>query len=146
MDVVVTAAKAIIIEDGMLLTIRKRDAKGHSRYFLPGGRQNYGESLTDTIRRECMEELGAQVEPERLALIWELRDGALQMNECVFLCHLESRPDSSRANGLDWGQDAWAWLYVDSLADQEISPPCLAECLNADGSVDGLCYLGVVSS
>ena len=45
-----TAAKAVIIQDGRLLTIRKRQGD-HLYYVLPGGTQEPGETLAETAAR-----------------------------------------------------------------------------------------------
>ncbi|MCK5199463.1 MAG: NUDIX domain-containing protein [Spirochaetales bacterium] len=52
------SVKAIIIEDGKLLVIRKSDSDGYY-YILPGGGQEKDETFIETVKRECMEELGA---------------------------------------------------------------------------------------
>ena len=50
------SVKAIIIQDGKLLCNENEDARGIF-YCVPGGGQEYQESLTDALVRECMEEI-----------------------------------------------------------------------------------------
>ena len=50
-----TSAKAIVIEDGRLLTIRKRGEDG-DYHVAPGGTQKPGEALHETLVREVREE------------------------------------------------------------------------------------------
>src|SRR5687767_6608945 len=54
------AAKAVIIRDGKLLVTKNVDDQGEW-YLLPGGGQERGEALSETVRRECREEVGADV-------------------------------------------------------------------------------------
>mgnify|MGYP001246774977 FL=1 len=51
-----TAARALIILDKKVLTIKMCDKTGIF-YILPGGGQRHGESLTDALIRECLEEI-----------------------------------------------------------------------------------------
>ncbi|MEE4023874.1 NUDIX domain-containing protein [Gordonia sp. PKS22-38] len=49
--------------DGRLLTVRKR---GTARFMLPGGKPEPSESAVDAAARECVEEIGLRVAPDRL--------------------------------------------------------------------------------
>ena len=54
-------ARAIIVENGKLLTFKRN--KDHKIYWvLPGGGVEEGETIEQTLKRECMEELGVDVE------------------------------------------------------------------------------------
>ena len=52
--------KAIIVRDQQLLTIVKQYPEGIA-YILPGGKQEFGETLEQAIQRECREELGGDM-------------------------------------------------------------------------------------
>ncbi len=54
------SAKAVIVADGRLLAVKKDDEEGIS-YILPAGRLRPSETLAEAVRRECREELGADV-------------------------------------------------------------------------------------
>lgn len=56
------SAKAVIIEDGRVLLLRKPSGA----WDLPGGRLEDGESLHDALWRETREELGVPVAVDRL--------------------------------------------------------------------------------
>jgi len=62
------SAKAVIIRDDKLLVIVKRDNQG-DYFLLPGGGQDMFESLHATLRRECLEEIAAEVEPGDLLFV-----------------------------------------------------------------------------
>lgn len=54
------SAKALIIRENQLLCTKNKDQWGVF-YLLPGGGQEPGENLPDTLRRECREEIGAGI-------------------------------------------------------------------------------------
>jgi ADP-ribose pyrophosphatase YjhB (NUDIX family) len=53
--------RAVIVRDGQLLLIRKEYEDGSERHVLPGGSQDSGETLSDALQRECLEEIGTEV-------------------------------------------------------------------------------------
>lgn len=58
---IVIAVSAFTLDDaGRLLMIRRTDNK---RYALPGGKHELGETMSDAVRRETLEETGIEVEP-----------------------------------------------------------------------------------
>lgn len=50
------SAKAIIIQDDELLALKMEDKDGYY-FILPGGGQEHGENLHETLKRECKEEM-----------------------------------------------------------------------------------------
>ncbi|MEA3238227.1 MAG: NUDIX domain-containing protein, partial [Candidatus Bipolaricaulota bacterium] len=62
------SAKAIIIEDDRILLTRNRNNAGEF-YLLPGGGQRHGESLSEALVRECLEEIGVRVSVGNLLLV-----------------------------------------------------------------------------
>jgi ADP-ribose pyrophosphatase YjhB (NUDIX family) len=54
-----TAGVAIIDDEGRILLRRRSDDR---TWCLPGGRLESGESFADCARRDCLEELGYEVE------------------------------------------------------------------------------------
>jgi len=66
------SAKAIIIKDGKLLTTKNQSRTGIF-FILPGGGQEFGETLHETLERECREEIGCKVEVSELLWIREYR-------------------------------------------------------------------------
>ena len=48
----------VCLQDGRLLCIEKTRGPYQHRYDLPGGSQELGEGLTETLKREVMEETG----------------------------------------------------------------------------------------
>ena len=55
---VIRIAAAVILKDGAILTVRKH---GGTRFMLPGGKYEAGETPLECLGRELMEELGVGV-------------------------------------------------------------------------------------
>ena len=64
------SAKAIIMSDNKVLLTKNVDDDGYF-YLFPGGGQEHGETLHETVTRECMEEIGEQVDVGDLVHIRE---------------------------------------------------------------------------
>jgi len=52
------SVKGLIYDDGKLLFVRERS----NTWDLPGGGLEHGEGIAEALRRECREELGAEIE------------------------------------------------------------------------------------
>jgi 8-oxo-dGTP diphosphatase len=142
------AAKALIIEDARLLCLRKRGDIG-AYYVLPGGGQEPGELLPETLARECLEELGARVEPGPLRFVQEYVGrnhlfkavhGGMHFVNLYFECRLLERP-LSRPLSPDQGQEALEWLGLDRLSEAAFFPRALAGRLR-EPFPEGVAYLG----
>ena len=124
------AAKAVIVEDGRILLNHCRDSSGEW-YALPGGGQEQGETLAETLVRECREEIGTAVEVQRLLFVREiivanhsftyLEEAAHQV-EHLFACQL---PDGYRPHcgpGADAAQIGVRWMDRSALEGARVYP------------------------
>lgn len=89
------SAKAIVLHEGKILVNRCASRFG-DYYALPGGGQRTGEMLSETVKRELLEETGYSVTPMRLSGIYERisegrRDGNSHKIYFIFLCKLDGR-------------------------------------------------------
>ncbi|OZB96156.1 NUDIX domain-containing protein [Paenibacillus sp. XY044] len=64
-------ARALIIQDGQLLAIKKERHEVGVYYTLPGGAQEIGETIEQTLERECLEELGIDIVEHKFICIRE---------------------------------------------------------------------------
>lgn len=77
----------LLRRDDMLLLVRCRyEGESQPLWVLPGGRQESGETIAQTVTRECWEETGLRVSPESLAYVSESIDErrALHVVNCTF--------------------------------------------------------------
>jgi 8-oxo-dGTP diphosphatase len=70
----VLAVGAVVVHDGRLLLVKRAKPPGEGKWSLPGGRVEPGESLTEAVAREVLEETGLVVVPADL-VGWVERQG-----------------------------------------------------------------------
>lgn len=137
MNIIRNCAKAIIVRDRYLLGVKYSDAGGEY-YALPGGGQQHGETLPQTLQRECHEELGVNVKNLGLRFIREYigkygesswRDAKVHQVEFLYECQL--RADDEPRGGTHWDQAqvALAWLPIDGIPGVRFFPRKLTEYL-----------------
>jgi 8-oxo-dGTP diphosphatase len=124
------SAKALIVRDGYLLTIKHEDREG-TYYTLAGGGQEHGGTFHETVKREVIEEAGAEIDPGDLVFIREYIgkhheyaavDFHIHQIEYMFLCTHLSDPDLSRATNLDDAQVSIEWLPLSNLGEYRLYP------------------------
>ncbi len=141
----------MIVHEGRLLAITMKDGQGLF-YILPGGGQRHGESLADTVRRECLEEIGVEVEVGDLLYVREYigchhgfarEHKDFHQLEVVFRCRLPNPSDVLRpGKGQDNRQVGVAWLELKDLESLRFYPAVVkAYIRNGDIHVSPL-YLG----
>ena len=83
----ITVTAAVIAQDGRFLICKRPRGKNHGGLWeFPGGKVENGETLNSCIIRECMEELGIQVDPTEI--LAKVRNGE---HEIVFIrCSIAS--------------------------------------------------------
>ena len=115
------SAKALIIRDGKMAAIRIND--GHEEwYIMPGGGQESGEQLSETVRREVAEELGLEVEPKELAFVIDGVQGErFHRVDLVFLCEYLHPIENAVLHG-DTNQTGVEWLDIKTLNTSKLYP------------------------
>lgn len=95
-DIVVSA---VVFRDnrGRVLTVRKA---GTQRFMLPGGKRELGETAAQTAIRECAEELGLALNPDRLSALGVFlgeaaNEPGLTLHSSVFMHPLEGEPTAA---------------------------------------------------
>jgi len=149
------SSKAIIIQDGKLLTI-KFSRYGNTYYNLPGGGQENGETLHQALIRECKEEIGAEVEIGELIFVREyiganhelsMRHTGFQQTEFLFSCKLkEPKSISEVGYNPDKGQVGLEWIKVEDLLNYSFYPMELRETLiNYSNGIKTRVYVGDIN-
>lgn len=125
------SAKAIIIQNSKILLTKNIDNEGFF-YLFPGGGQEYGEVLSETVKRECIEEIGKNVEVKDLLHIREYIgknhehahfDGEVHQIEYYFVCHLlKQQVSASIPTSPDSHQVGIEWLAISQLLNYRIYP------------------------
>jgi len=133
--------KAVIIRDGQVLLTVNEDPWGEF-LLLPGGGQDFGETMVQALQRECAEELGCEIIVGDLLGIREYIgahhefaevDSAMHQVEIMFQCDLPLGCEPRYGDLADdegyWAQTGVAWVPLDELARHRIYPSVLREWL-----------------
>ncbi len=146
--------KAIIIEDGKVLVNRCDFNNGKVTFIFSGGGQESGETFTETLKRECFEELGAKIKVGELVWVREYIgknhefaewDYDVHQIEYYFNCQLETPIDLDKATQLDRTQVGVDWLELSKLKDYNIYPKAIVDCIDENGNIISALYIGDVN-
>ncbi|MGF1530327.1 MAG: NUDIX domain-containing protein [Puniceicoccaceae bacterium] len=147
------AARALICEGDTLLTIQMRDQSGIF-HILPGGGQNHGETLKESLGRECREELGCEIEVGELCYVREYIGGNHKFSnfhqdfhqlEVVFKAKLLGEPNESAATETDRKQVGIEWISFENLRSKRFLPEALISILTSRHPFPDDRYLGDVN-
>ena len=115
------SAKALIIKDGKLLASKIND-NGNVFYVLPGGGQYTQELLSDTVKRECAEEMGIEVKCISLIFVVEgLHGESYHRIDLVFLCDYIGEIKGAEIHE-DENQTGFEWLSIENLINEPLYP------------------------
>jgi 8-oxo-dGTP diphosphatase len=141
-----SSVKALIIHNHHLLTIEKQ-SDDSKKYIMPGGGQDFNETLSETVVRECMEELGVKVEAGRLLWVREFisknhisdqpMDNQGHIVEHIFEAFLMENPEKFKPIQPDSTQTAVVWLPIDQLSDVNYYPKELIPMIQGINSGNG---------
>lgn len=106
--------RAVIFRNGELL-VQVNEKPGQAPYLtLPGGKQEPGESAAEALRRECAEEIGAEVavgELLHVAEVFKPKDGEMRHQvELLFACEVAGDYEPIRGPHPDPSQIGTAWV------------------------------------
>lgn len=146
------AIKALIVRDGSLL-VTVNTHWTPLFYLLPGGGQEFGESMAEACARECREEVGVDVTVGEVAFVRDYigsrhefaqQDSHYHQIEVCFWCTLA--PGSEPVHGPvgDSFQIGITWLPLDELDDAPLWPQALKGWLHQDPATRPV-YLGDVN-
>ncbi|REE94535.1 ADP-ribose pyrophosphatase YjhB (NUDIX family) [Paenibacillus taihuensis] len=147
--------QAVIFQNNRVLTVKKREDDGGVSYILPGGKQEFGETIEQAIRREVFEEVGIAVKVNELLFLREFiganHDHAeankeLHIVSPIFSCSLLNADDDipQTPPHPDPDQIGVEWIEVSKLSEVRFYPkelvPRLIEI--ASGVKINPCYVG----
>lgn len=144
------AARAIIIHDGKLLAVKMSDQRG-IYYILPGGGQRPGETLEATLKRECLEEVGLEVQVGPVVYVREYigrnhnfstKHSGFHQLEVVFRCSVQNPYCAAPGIETDNHQIGVSWLPLDALQSVRFYPDCIKPWFSASGFDCPAIYLG----
>ncbi len=147
------SAKAIIIQNGCLLVIRK-SSLSDSYAVLPGGGQKKFETLPQALKRECLEEINAKVEVGELRFLREYlsdrhefadEDRHVHQVEFFFSCSLKAPYRPSQGQAPDPGQQEVIWVPLDELEQVNLYPKAVIPLLRDHGQSGQPIYLSDVN-
>jgi ADP-ribose pyrophosphatase YjhB (NUDIX family) len=121
------SAKAIVYDEASksILFIEHRTQHREIYFTFPGGGQEHGESLTEALQRECLEEIGCEVVCRDLASVrdyvarnHEFADAHPDFHEVefYFLCSIDDASAVRMGDKPDRSQTGIKWI---ALADVE---------------------------
>ncbi|EZH65273.1 NUDIX hydrolase [Bacillaceae bacterium JMAK1] len=143
------SAKAMIIQDDYVLLTKNEDHDGYF-YLFPGGGQEHGETLQQTLIRECREEVGKKVDVQDLRHLREYIgkhhehasfDADVHQIEFYFACSIIG--DEEKPSNPDSHQIGIEWIHKDQLPTIRLYPKALAA--HVLQAAETVIYLGDVN-
>jgi ADP-ribose pyrophosphatase YjhB (NUDIX family) len=125
------AAKALILDDGKLLLNKCLSHNNEIFYTIPGGGQIQFETMEEAVIRECFEETGYKIKPQKFIALYEeiVMDEDLQRLHPdythrifhVFLCHLLDK-NVYEPTEKDVGQIGMEWIRPEEVMSLNFNP------------------------
>lgn len=149
--------QAIIIKSNKILTIKKMDDDGNVCYILPGGKQEFGETIEQAVCREVFEEVGIIIKVDELLFLREFigsnhenaeSNKNLHIVSPIFLCSMQSETEIPLTPpNPDPDQIGVEWIVINELANMRFYPkqlvPRLIEIVS--GNKPSQCYVGDIN-
>ena len=122
----------ICFENGKLLCIEKTRGPYQHRYDLPGGSQEVGEGLTETLKREVLEETGYKVNGYANPRIYDVlvqEDGQdFAVHHIMALYDVEMNKEepqvaiSEAVSDDDNDSHGYIWMDIQEITEENASP------------------------
>ncbi len=147
------AARAIIIQNGKIL-LNKNQKFGQVYYTLPGGGQEHGETIEEAVKRECLEETGAEINVINLCFVRDYissfhefaeQDPDFHQLELIFRCEIVSEIRPEKVTEMDAEQIGIEWIKVADLKQVKLFPQAIADLIMAEKWIESSIYLGNIN-
>ncbi|HPI89685.1 MAG TPA: NUDIX hydrolase [Spirochaetota bacterium] len=119
-DVRVRVAGILIENDKLLLIAHKKE--NNIYWLLPGGGVNYGESLSDALKREFLEELNISVENHEILLVFDSIDPSGERHVINICFHCAFNSGAYRL-GKDERLHDYSFFSIEELSKISMYPP-----------------------
>ncbi len=119
-NVVAITVSAVVLRDSTdrLLTVRK---SGTSRFMLPGGKPELGESAKEAAVRECREELGVRLDIRELRLLGSWHAPAANEDGRIVAATVYEHP-AVEIHGPSAELEELRWLDVNGEQPDDLAP------------------------
>ncbi len=119
-NVVAITVSAVVLRDSTdrLLTVRK---SGTSRFMLPGGKPELGESAKEAAVRECREELGVRLNIRKLRLLGSGRAPAANEDGRIVAATVYEHP-AVEIRGPSGELEELRWLNIRGEPPDDLAP------------------------
>ena len=147
-----TQSRAIIINNNKILLVKKKDIPEF--FLLPGGGQRFGETLEQTLKRECLEETGFEVNINGLKFIreyigvnHEFKDKHSDRHsiDFIFYCEVEKPLRRKKCINPDENQLGSEWIEIERIFEINFYPKILKKYISIDISERQTTFLGDVN-
>ena len=133
----VPAVAAVIVQDAKLLLIRRGVEPSKGKWSLPGGSVEWGEPLTDAVKREVREETGLEIEVGTVAGVFDLIiEGADGVSYHYVIIDYFARPIGGELRAGDDASDA-RWVPLGELDSYDLTPHLRERLLEMGVMADG---------
>ncbi|MEK4251830.1 NUDIX domain-containing protein [Paenibacillus sp. FSL W7-1287] len=113
---------ALIMNEGHILLIEYQENNQY-HYNLPGGGVEQGESVTDTLRRELLEEANVEIKIGKIAFLYEYcphkqsgdYDSETPVLNIIFDCEIQDGFIAKLPESPDPNQVGVRWIPIDKL-------------------------------
>ena len=132
----ISAVAALVISEGRVLLILRRNPPSAGQWSVPGGVQELGEPVIEAVRREVREETGLEIADLRLLDVGDilLHDAEGRIEYHYVITYYLAHPARGQLRAGDDVGDA-RWVALDEIAALELSPRLL-ELVSMAVSVD----------
>jgi ADP-ribose pyrophosphatase YjhB (NUDIX family) len=145
------SVRALIVRKDQVLLLRKSGRNGDSRYALPGGGQDRGETLHECVFRECREEIAAKISIVGLAHVanaFKPLDAKMvsyrQQVEFIFHCEVPKNYKPRQGPKPDKNQVGVEWVSLHRLDKIDLRPRGMATLIRRAAAGKGPIYAGTL--
>ena len=111
------AVAAVVVHEARILLVRRGMEPSKGLWSIPGGRVEWGETLTEAVAREVREETGLEVEVGEVAGVFDLIDSLYH----YVIVDLFARPVGGELRSGDDADEA-RWVPLELLDEYTLTP------------------------